>query len=168
MYRLIRLGVIMGLLAWLSAACDQIRTVLDPYARLQPGQLASDVVRQIGQPVFKYPETNGEQRWEYTLGPEGHQNYFVWFDINLKLARVEALLTPETFAKVQLGMNREAVRRLLGPAFYEREYFKPGKTLEWRYLQANSTETALFFVVFDVNGLVTETGSRRDPRYDAG
>ena len=164
----IKIGVVMGLLAWILAACDQLKTALDPFARLKAGQSASEVSQLIGQPNFKYPLTNGGQRWEYTLGPEGNQNYFVWFDLNLKLEKVEPLLTTENFAKIQNGMNRDQVREMLGPYSYEREYYQPGTTWEWRYEQPNGVETALFFVTFNPQGEVTGTGSRRDPRYEGG
>ncbi|RCS56486.1 outer membrane protein assembly factor BamE [Parvibium lacunae] len=159
----------MGILAWLLGGCSDLARELDPFMQLKSGMSGAQVIDKVGPPQYQQAMPTGEIRWDYTLGPEGQQNYFLWFDGTLNFQRLEPLLSRQNFSQIHTGMTAMAVREKLGPYFYERVYpFKEGVTREWRFADTPSSQTELFYIEFDAQERVQATGYRPDPRQEHG
>jgi len=96
-------------------------------SQLKPGvSSAADVRRALREPTFEWKASDGSLTWEFARGPEGTVTYMVDLGADGILKSIRQVLTDEYFAKVQPGMTRDAVRRLIG---------KPGQTMPFRNLQ---------------------------------
>lgn len=147
--------VLCGLLL---AACDP-----QHIAELEEGVATeADVRVRFGEPAARYDEPDGAYTLEYPRQPEGQRNYMITIGTDGKMSALRQVLKPEEFAKVQPGLDRAAVRRLLGrPAATQVYALKQQEVWDWRYLA--DQESMLFSVVFDAEGRVVETASRLDP-----
>ena len=80
-----------------------------------------------------------------------------------KLSALRQLLTPANFARIQPGMNKLAVMKILGrsakSAFYE---LKGEEVWDWRF--KDGTQSKVFSVSFDRQGQVLATATLDDPR----
>lgn len=146
------------------AACDPQRI-----EKLEEGVATeADVRAQFGEPAATYRDDDGSVTLEFPRQPEGHRNYMITLGADGKMSALRQVLKPEEFAKLRPGLDKLQVRRLLGrPASTQPLPLKQQEVWEWRYLSA-SNEALLFFVNFDADGRVLDTGSRRDPRQDGG
>ena len=91
-----------------------------------------------------------------TIGPDG------------KMSALRQVLKPADFAKVQPGLDKAAVRRLLGrPAKTSRYDLKPDEEhWEWRWLDGQQPK--LFSVTFDRDGRVVTSAVAEDLRDKQG
>ncbi len=164
----LRSSLTVGLSAVLGglvlAACDPQRI-----EQLEEGVATeADVRAQFGEPAATYRDDDGSMTLEFPRQPEGHRNYMITLGADGKMSALRQVLKPEEFAKLRPGLDKLQVRRLLGrPASTQPLPLKQQETWEWRYLGAGN-EALLFFVNFDADGRVLDTGSRRDPRQDGG
>jgi outer membrane protein assembly factor BamE (lipoprotein component of BamABCDE complex) len=80
------------------------------------------------------------------------------------MSALRQVLKPADFVKVQPGLDKAAVRRLLGrPATTARYELKPDEEhWEWRWL--DGTQSKLFSVTFDRDGRVVSTAVSDDRR----
>ena len=74
----------------------------------------ADVRARFGEPARIWPEAGGASTFEYNRQPEGHVNYMITIAAGGTMTALTQVLTPENFARVQPGMDQQAVRRLLG------------------------------------------------------
>jgi hypothetical protein len=134
-------------------------------SQLKPGvSTAADVRKVLGEPTFEWREPDGGYTWEFPRGPTGALTYMVDMTPDHKLEAIRQVLTEEYFAKIQPGMPRDAVRKLVG---------RPGETMffpnlqedvwTWRYA-IGSNDVWFFHAHFGVDGAVKRTSRNKfDP-----
>ncbi len=131
-------------------------------SQLKPGvSTAADVRKVLGEPAFEWREPDGSYTWEFPRGPTGVVTYMVDLAPDHKLKAVRQVLTDDYFAKIERGMPREAVRKLVG---------RPGETMffpnlqeevwTWRY-EIGSNDVWFFHVHFGVDGAVKRTSRNK-------
>lgn len=150
----------LGLAAALGlGACDQ-RAI----NALEEGvSTEADVLREFGQPEQVWPEANGGKTLEYNRQPQGVRNYMITIGPDGYMSALRQVLTPQNFARVQPGMDMQAVRRLLGkPATQVPYALKQELVWTWKYLEPPN-ETRAFHVVFNPGGQVLRTETGPDP-----
>jgi hypothetical protein len=124
----------------------------------------ADVRAKFGEPAATYLEENGSKTYEYPRQPEGHRNYMITIGPDGKMSALKQVLKPDTFAKVQPGLDKVQVRRLLGrPAKTQIFALKKDEEIwDWNYLDGQ--ENKVFSATFDKDGFVMKTASINDPR----
>lgn len=161
------LGVALcGLAFVFLAACDGINL-----GKLQPGVSTGQDVRAVmGEPTTEWRDGDGTMTWEYPRTPYGVVNYMIVFEPDQRLREVRQVLTEENFARVEAGMTREQIRRLLGKPAHE-YYFRLKKEYVWDWkvpgvgADVNTARVNQFFNVhFNVSGRVTRTSTNTDSR----
>jgi hypothetical protein len=141
----------------LLAGCDQRRI-----ARLEEGVATeADVRREFGEPAAVFAEPDGARTFEYPRQPEGQVNYFITIGADGKMSALRQVLKPTSFDKVRPGMDKSAVRRVLGrPARMQRYANRHEEIWDWRW--ADGQEGKLFSVTFDDDGKVLASASTLD------
>jgi len=100
----ILIGLVLG-------AC----AVFNPTADLKPGvSIQGDVSAVLGTPSRIYQDPGGGETWEYSTQPYGTTCYMASFDAAGTLTRLVDALSEQERARVQPGMTREQVARMLG------------------------------------------------------
>lgn len=124
----------------------------------------ADVRAKFGEPAATYLEENGAKTYEYPRQPEGHRNYMITIGADGKMSALKQVLKPDTFAKVQSGLDKVQVRRLLGrPAKTQIFALKKDEEIwDWNYLEGQQAK--VFSATFDKDGFVMKTASINDPR----
>jgi hypothetical protein len=123
----------------------------------------ADVKRLFGEPKTVTVAADGTRTLAYPRQPEGYANYVMVIGADGKLTSLRQLLNLDNFSKVQPGMDREAVHKMLGPHARERRFDLKKETLiEWRF--RDGQDAKLFGVTFDASGLVTGTTITADQR----
>jgi hypothetical protein len=124
----------------------------------------ADVRAKFGEPAATYLEENGSKTYEYPRQPEGHRNYMITIGPDGKMSALKQVLKPDTFAKVQAGLDKVQVRRLLGrPAKTQIFALKKDEEIwDWNYLDGQQAK--VFSATFDKDGFVMKTASINDPR----
>jgi len=117
------------------------------FAALSSGMPAQQVEAKLGAPETVRKNADGSEVWEYPGGPLGRQTYMVTLGSDRVVREAHQVLSEEYLSKVQAGMSRDEVRRLLG---------RPGEIIvfkardeevwSWRYQQQNPM---FFNVLFD-------------------
>lgn len=136
-------------------ACDSV--VME---QLKPGiSTEAEVKHLMGEPGMEWQNQDGSRTWEYTRQPEGMVCYMLTLGTDGILRSIEQALTPENLARVQPGMDKEQVRRLLGkPRSKQTFALKHEEIWDWKVGREITTDQ-LFNVHFDLDGRVT--GTRR-------
>jgi outer membrane protein assembly factor BamE (lipoprotein component of BamABCDE complex) len=146
-------GIVMAsLLGSLLAlvGCDR-----DRIAKLEEGVATeADVRKQFGEPQATYNEADGGKTLEFTRQPEGQTAYMITIGADGKMSALRQVLKPAEFAKVQPGMDKADVRRLLGkPAKTAKYDLKPDEEhWDWRWLDGQMSK--VFSVTFNRDGKV--------------
>jgi hypothetical protein len=132
---------------------------------LRPGiSTTAEVIDKLGRPTMEWQE-GANKVWEYPFTPEGTRNYMLTIGPDGILKAMEQVLTPENFAKVQPGMTREQIRRLLGkPAAMQFFTLKQEEAWEWKEQTPFPGSDMRFDVYFSNTGEVTRTGRHEIPR----
>ncbi len=110
-----------------------------------------DVIRVMGEPRMQWSEPDGTRRLAYPRGPMGVHTYMVLIGADGKLQRIENVMDPRFFRRIEAGMDKGQVLRVLGPAEPSwTVYFKARDELvwEWRYCD-EWNKLARFDVLFD-------------------
>ncbi|TAN13558.1 MAG: outer membrane protein assembly factor BamE [Burkholderiaceae bacterium] len=146
-------------LALSLGACDQ--AALD---NLKVGvSTEADVIKYLGQPERIWPESGGARTFEYDRQPQGVRNYMVTIGADGRMTALEQVLTPANFARVQPGMDAEAVQRLLGKPARKVPYkLKNQIVWTWKFLEPPN-ETKGFDVVFGPNERVISSAVGPNP-----
>ena len=154
---------ILALLGILLAACASYSGY-----NLQAGtSTRDDVVRTMGAPAMEFPNPDGSRRLAYPRGPIGLETFMVDVDRSGVVREVNQVLTDGTFNRIQPGMTREAVLRMIGPPGDVMEFPRMNQeSLEWRYM-----DTWRYIAFFSVNfdrgsGVVVSKFTRRLDRND--
>lgn len=126
---------------------------------LRPGVSTGYEVRdKMGPPTFEWRNEDGTTTWEYARQPEGQFNYMVVIGPDNIMREIRQTLTETNMARVEKGMTRDQVRRLLGkPAKTGQFPLKKQEIWDWRYQGSGTNKDAMFHVHFDQSGVVAET-----------
>lgn len=144
-----------------AVGCDERRA-----GRLEEGvSTEADVKRQFGEPVQVTERADGSKVLAYPRQPEGTTNIEIVIGADGTMSSLRQLLTPANFAKVQPGMDRTDVQRLLGRhAKVARYALKPDEEAwQWRFVDGQARK--VFEVTFDRNGKVLSTAIADDERH---
>jgi SmpA / OmlA family len=135
---------------WLISAllgCDSQKI-----AELEEGVATeADVRQRFGEPEAVPRLPAGQRNYMITIGPDG------------KMSALRQVLTPVNFAKVQPGLTKAEVRRLLGrPAKTQVYALTPNEDWDWPFL--DGTQSKVFTASFDPAGRVVATQTAVDPK----
>lgn len=132
-------------IAWILAGCDFFAE-----KKLVVGQHDEGDVRMImGKPDMVWEEESGAKKLEYPRGPMGTQTYFVFIGPDGKYLGMERVLVEANFAKVQVGMTQDDVRRILGKQTEVTPYALAREEVwSWRY-EGDAQKTMFFNAHFD-------------------
>lgn len=157
-------GRLLGILAAAAGlgACDSQGRFIEERGldKLEPGvSRESDVRVVFGQPDAIITEPDGTRVLQYPRGPAGPRTWFFELDRDGTLKGWRQVLTPENFARVEPGMDREQVRRMLGrPRSVVPFRLKNEEVWDWTYLEGHTPQ--LFNVHFDMgSGKVVRTST---------
>jgi hypothetical protein len=130
---------------------------------------AEDVKKVYGLPDDIWEQEDGTKVYFFPKGPEGARTFAITMSKDDKVAAIEQVLTEKNFAKVQPGMAKDDVRRLLGkPRSTEFFQLKNEDVWDYRYL-VDANNTRIFNVHVDrATGKVTTTSSQDDPKAMGG
>ncbi len=160
MKKVVLMGVFTAFLGLLG--CDQAA-----FDKLEEGvSTEADVKRELGEPLTVFDDGGGVRTLEYPRQPEGHRNYMVTIGPDGKMTALRQVLAPEHFAKVQPGLGKEEVRRILGrPARVVPYELKKETDWEWKFLDGNQNK--FFVVTFNSRGQVVKTAQLAEPSLNA-
>lgn len=160
------IGMFTAALSLLVAGCDQEGRPTGEFglSRLKAGVSDEAEVRQVmGKPEAVFEEVDGTRVLEYPKGPEGARTWMFHIGKDGRLRSYQQVLTEENFAKVQQGMSRDEVRRLLGKPRRVVPFKRLNEEVwDWRYVSTNPA-VRLFNVHFDLEtGKVRRTSTSDD------
>jgi hypothetical protein len=162
-YSLKGLVVVLSTLA-IMAGCEPQRA-----EQLVEGvSTEADVKRLFGEPKTVTVGADGTRTLDYPRQPEGYANYVMIIGTDGKLTSLRQLLNLDNFSKIQPGMQRGDVYKVLGPHAKVRRFeLKKEELIEWRFRDGQTAK--LFGVTFDPAGVVKGTAIVDDQRdIDAG
>jgi len=164
--RRIAISTIILVLGLIGLGCDREGRPVQEFGleKLTIGTSSEgDVQVAMGKPETIWEDEDGTRILEYPKGPEGARTWIFTIDNRGTLTSYHQALSPENLARIQPGMSRDSIRRLLGkPRTIVN--FNRLKEEVWDYRYLNDAERLLFNVHFDqATGKVTRTSST-DPR----
>jgi hypothetical protein len=117
------------------------------FSRIAPGDSEVAVGDKVGAPATVWKNPDGTQLWQYPQGYYATQTFVIVMGPDQRVREVHQVLSEEYFSRVQSGMSRDDVYRLLGRP-REVWYFPPRdeEVWIWRYLDTNYM---FFNVLFD-------------------
>lgn len=153
-------GWICALLAMLGA-CDYFAQ-----RELEPGTSTVDDVRRLmGKPAMIWEENDGRQVLEYPRGPEGSETWMVQIDAGGRFQGMTDALAQANLGRVQAGMTRDDVRRLLGRPGEEQAFPARSEIVwTWRVKASAGSITEMFHVHMGNDGRVLRTSRTPDPK----
>lgn len=119
---------------------------------LKPGEdRLENILHVMGEPAMRWQDADGSLQLAYPQGPMGYHTYMVRIGPDGKLRQIKNVLDEKTFARINAGMTKEEVLRILGPPFSGwTEYFKARDELAWEWSYCDIwNEGARFNVLFD-------------------
>lgn len=154
-------GMLSGIVAAALPACDSINL-----NELKPGiSTAFEVRDRMGAPTMEWKDADGSVIWEYPRTPEGVVNYMIVIGPDNILREIRQVLTDENFARVQAGMSRDEIRRLLGKPAHELYFsLKKEHVWDWKLKTEPGGIESFFNVHFDENWRVLKTSTNLVPR----
>ena len=155
-------GTIILMASLLQLACDREGQPMQQRGleKLAIGaSTEGDVRAAMGPPETTWEEENGARILEYPKGPEGARTWIFDIDPNGRLTGYHQALAPENFGRIQPGMSKDDVRRLLGKPRTVVN-FNRLKEEVWDYRYLDNQQQRLFNVHLDqATGKVTHTSS---------
>src|SRR5260221_1786946 len=119
------------------------------FSGITPGASAQQVETLVGTPTRVWKNPDGSEVWEYPRGPLGVETYMVTLGSDRAVREVRQVLNDETIAKLQVGMSREDVRRMIGkPRYIGFSDYTDEEIWSWRY-RAWRVRTMDLYVQFD-------------------
>jgi hypothetical protein len=119
---------------------------------LKPGQATlQDVIATMGEPTMRWIAPDHSIQLSYPRGPAGFHSYMVYLDAGGHLQRIENVMDPASFYRIERGMSEDDVLRILGPPVPAwTQYFAGRRELVWEWRYCNElSQTSRFDVVFD-------------------
>jgi SmpA / OmlA family len=156
---ILRNAIALPVFAGLLAACAN-------FSAISSGSPAEQVRALVGAADTVWKNADGSETWEYPLGPFGTQTYMITIGPDHTVGNVSQVLSDEFLVKVQTGMSREEVRRLLGrPTDIDRFERLNEEVWSWRVRQKN-VWYKLFNAHFDPDtGTVRRVSRIDDPLF---
>ena len=118
----------------------------------------------MGVPALEFANGDGSRRLAYPRGPLGTRTFMADVGPDRVLARVSQVHDDDTFYRIQPGLTRDDVLRLIGPPGQTMAFPRSGNyawdyryTDTWGYL-------AIFSVTFDRDGIVVSKITQRIER----
>src|SRR5258708_34517684 len=125
------------------------------FTGVSSGMPAQQVQAKLGAPETVRKNADGSEVWEYPGGPLGRQTDMVTLGSDRAVREAHQVLSEEYFSKVQAGMSRDEVRRLLGrPGDIMVFRARDEEVWSWRYQQQNPM---FFNVLFDRSAGIVRT-----------
>ena len=141
------------LLALLTAACT------GPGAFV--GRSETDLRGALGPPLGEYANADGSRTLAYSPGVYSGQTYLAEVDPSGAVRGVRQALVEENFQRIEPGMTREEVLRLIGPPV-DSMAFPRKQEVSWEYRFIDTWGyRALFYVNLDPRGIVVSKFTRR-------
>jgi len=116
---------------------------------LKPGESRlEDVLHIMGTPAMQWQEPDGSRQLAY---PRGIHTFMVDIGTDGRMQKIENIMNMKTFSRIQPGMTKSQVLRILGPSDPSgTAYYKARDELvwEWRYCDEWNV-AARFEVLFD-------------------
>lgn len=134
-------------------------------AGLRPGvSTEADVRSTMGTPAAEFAQGDGSRRLVYPRGPLGTRTFMADVGPDRRLTGVTQVLDDDTFYRIQPGLTRDEVLRLIGPPG-QTMAFPRSATTAWDY-RYNDTwgYVATFSVTFDREGIVVSKFTQRVER----
>ena len=135
---------------------------------LPAGTPEPEVVARLGAPSHIYPATARQPRvLEYMTGPFGQATFMAQIGPDGRLLSYEQVLTPQSFARVQVGVDTKAdILHMLG-APSDTVYLSLVRQEVWSYpYKENPVADSMMHVHFDDGGVVRRMLNGPDPRRD--
>lgn len=132
---------------------------------LRAGASSEAEVRSVmGTPALEFPDSDGSKVLAYPRGPLGSSTYMAHVGSDGVLREVRQALTDDTFYRINPGLTREEVLRMIGPPADSMRFPRLNQD-SWAYRYRDTWGyPAIFSVNFDANGLVVSKFSRRIDR----
>ena len=139
-------GRLLGsLFGWALFAC--VAAGCANFSAIQPGDPVQSVTDRVGEPTTVWKNDDGSEIWQYPQGHYATQTFIVLVGSDERVVEVYQALSAPYFARVQRGMSREDVQRLLGPPREVRNFSsRDEEHWSWRYLDITYMH---FNVIFD-------------------
>ncbi len=155
-------ATLVVLLTLLCGACDREGRPVQEFGleKLALGlSTEADVRFAMGVPETTWEEENGARILEYPKGPEGARTWIFSLDPTGKLVEYHQALTAQNLARVQPGMSRDDVRRLLGKPRTVVPFRRLNEEV-WDYRFLDNQQPRLFNVHLDqTTGRVSKTST---------
>lgn len=137
------------------------------FSAISPGTPAREVQSTFGTPGTVWKNPDGSEVWEYSLGPVGVQTYMITIGSNQAVREVRQVLSAEYLDKIQAGMSRDAVRRLIGKP-REIDFFPARDEEVWTWrIQEFHFRYRRFHALFDrTTGILRSTMTIDEERPD--
>lgn len=133
-------------------------------SNLKPGvSMLPEVIALMGEPAMVWKNPDRSQQLAYPRGPQSTQTFMAYVGPDGKLQRIEQVLDMSHFARIQAGMSKDEVLRVLGPSgSMWTQFYTRSNQLAWSWLFCNSWNAQEFFdVMFDASTkIVRSTGMR--------
>jgi len=130
----------LPVLAFVAGGCAN-------FGAISPGDSPQQVTAKVGAPGTVWKNPDGSEVWEYPQGPSGVQTFMIDIGPDQAVQAVHQVLNERYFSRVNAGMSRDDVRRLLGKP--KEVWYFPALSEEswtWRYLDVRYR---FFHVLFD-------------------
>ena len=131
-------------------------------SNLRPGaSTLPEVIAEMGPAVMTWKNPDGSEQLAFPRGPEGTQTFMAYVGPDGKLQSIENVLDTAHFSRVQAGMSKDEVLRILGPSGSRwTQTYARSNQLAWSWLTCDNWNRQEFFdVMFDLtSGLVHSTG----------
>jgi hypothetical protein len=132
-------------LALLALACSAAGCA--SFSSVAPGDSEVAVGEKVGAPVTVWKNPDGSELWQYPRGYYATQTYMITLGPDRRVQEIHQALSEPYFSRVQAGMSRDDVFRLLGrPREVWNFPSRDEETWTWRYYDINYM---FFNVLFD-------------------
>jgi outer membrane protein assembly factor BamE (lipoprotein component of BamABCDE complex) len=125
------------------------------------GRPAAELQGALGTQIGEYPNADGSRTLAFSYGYYSGQTYLAEVDRTGTVRNVRQALVEESFQRVEPGMTRDEVLRLIGPPLESMDFTRQREvSWEYRFVDAWGYR-AFFYVNFDPRGLVVSKLTRR-------
>jgi len=138
------------------------------FSAISSGTPAREIQSRFGAPGTVWKNPDGSEVWEYPRGPVGVQTYMITIGPDQAVREVRQVLSEEYLGKVQAGMSRDEVRRLIGKPM-ETVYYAARDEEVWTWrIQEFNFRYRRFHALFDrTTGILRTTMTIDEDRPDS-
>jgi hypothetical protein len=129
-------------------------------AGLRPGEATeAQVVATMGPAAASFEQPDGSRRLAFPRGPLGTQTYMADVGRDGRLLAISQVLSDDTFHRIQPGLTRGDVLRLIGPPGNTMRFASGHDAWDYRFVDTWGY-TAIFSVTFDRDVVVSKITQR--------